>query len=209
MSATEKDIKDVSLGTREMWTSGPPMDAFRQMRAGCPIHWTPGLETGPGGGRLLVGDDAGRHLHDQPRLGDLLLRTGRHPRRQRPVPARALARDVHRHGPAEARPPEGALPARLHTEADRRARGGDPRDHAARARPPGGPRSCDLVNDVAQPVVSRVIGSFMGIDEEEDAEWAQVMNAALAASDEKLNPEGLDAAVTNSIKTDLRALRER
>ena len=28
---------------------------------------------------------------------------------------------------------------------------------------------CDLVTDVAQPVVSRVIGSFMGIPEEDDA----------------------------------------
>ena len=33
--------------------------------------------------------------------------------------------------------------------------------------------TCDLVNDVAQPVVSRVIGSFMGIDEADDADWAQ------------------------------------
>ena len=31
---------------------------------------------------------------------------------------------------------------------------------------------CDLVTDVAQPVVSRVIGSFMGIPPEDDAIWA-------------------------------------
>ena len=40
--------------------------------------------------------------------------------------------------------------------------------------------SCDLVNDVAQPVVSRVIGSFMGIPEQDDAIWARLMNSALS-----------------------------
>src|SRR5213079_2301417 len=32
--------------------------------------------------------------------------------------------------------------------------------------------TCDLVPDVAQPAVSRVIHSFMGIPEEDDAIWA-------------------------------------
>ena len=36
-----------------------------------------------------------------------------------------------------------------------------------------GRERCDLVTDVAQPVVARVIGSFMGISEEEDAMWAR------------------------------------
>ena len=31
-----------------------------------------------------------------------------------------------------------------------------------------GRESCDLVEEVAQPIVSRVIGSFMGIAEEDD-----------------------------------------
>jgi cholest-4-en-3-one 26-monooxygenase len=43
--------------------------------------------------------------------------------------------------------------------------------------------ACDLVNDVAQPVVSRVIGSFMGIPPEDDAVWARLMNNALGAGD--------------------------
>ena len=47
---------------------------------------------------------------------------------------------VHRDGPAQARPAEGALPARLHPAPHRRARGRDPRDHHRRARPPRGPR---------------------------------------------------------------------
>ena len=50
------------------------------------------------------------------------------------------------------------------------------------------------MTDVAQPAVSRVIGSFMGIPEEDDAVWAELMNSALGASDPDLNPEGLEAA---------------
>ena len=95
----------------------------------------------PRGGRLLVGDDGRRRLRGQPRLGDLLVRARRHHRAdQRDPAARAHAGDVHRDGPAQARPDQGAVPARLHAEADRRARGRDPRDHARRARPARGPR---------------------------------------------------------------------
>jgi cholest-4-en-3-one 26-monooxygenase len=53
-------------------------------------------------------------------------------------------------------------------EADRRARGRDPRDHVGVLDRLDGRESCDLVTDVAQPVVSRVIGSFMGIPPEDD-----------------------------------------
>ena len=50
----------------------------------------------------------------------------------------------------------------------------------------------DLVEAVAQPVVSRVIGSFMGIDESDDAIWARLMNAIIGAGDEDINPGGPD-----------------
>ncbi len=46
-----------------------------------------------------------------------------------------------------------------------------------------GREECDLVLDVAQPVVSRVIGSFMGIPEEDDAIWARLMNSTLSGDD--------------------------
>ncbi len=36
--------------------------------------------------------------------------------------------------------------------------------------------------DVAQPIVSRVIGSFMGISEDDDAIWARLMNSTLGAA---------------------------
>jgi cholest-4-en-3-one 26-monooxygenase len=62
-----------------------------------------------------------------------------------------------------------------------------------------GRETCDLVTDVAQPVVSRVIGSFMGIPPEDDAAWAALMNSALGAGDPDLNPDGIESVVTKDI----------
>jgi cholest-4-en-3-one 26-monooxygenase len=62
-----------------------------------------------------------------------------------------------------------------------------------------GRASCDLVSDVAQPVVSRVIGSFMGIPPEDDAVWARLMNATLGAGDRDLNPEGPQSVVQREV----------
>ena len=62
-----------------------------------------------------------------------------------------------------------------------------------------GRESCDLVTDVAQPVVSRVIGSFMGIPKEDDEVWANLMNSTLGAGDPDLNPDGPQGALERDI----------
>jgi cholest-4-en-3-one 26-monooxygenase len=55
------------------------------------------------------------------------------------------------------------------------------------------------VEDLAQPVVARVIGSFMGIPEEDDAIWARLMNSSLGAGDPDLNPDGVEGVIDNDI----------
>ncbi len=62
-----------------------------------------------------------------------------------------------------------------------------------------GREQCDLVNDVAQPVVSRVIGSFMGIPEEDDAAWARLMNSALGSGDPDISPGGVEGVIEKDI----------
>ena len=59
--------------------------------------------------------------------------------------------------------------------------------------------TCDLVTDVAQPVVSRVIGSFMGIPPEDDEIWARLMNTTLGAGDPDLNPEGVQSVMERDV----------
>ncbi len=58
---------------------------------------------------------------------------------------------------------------------------------------------CDLVTDVAQPVVSRVIGSFMGLPPEDDAIWADLMNKTLGAGDPDINPEGTQTVMERDV----------
>jgi cholest-4-en-3-one 26-monooxygenase len=62
-----------------------------------------------------------------------------------------------------------------------------------------GRETCDLVADVAQPVVSRVIGSFMGIPPEDDAIWARLMNTTLGAGDPDVNPEGVESVMARDV----------
>jgi len=62
-----------------------------------------------------------------------------------------------------------------------------------------GREECDLVSEVAQPVVSRVIGSFMGVPPEDDAVWARLMNSALAVADPDMSPRGVGTLLDDSI----------
>jgi cholest-4-en-3-one 26-monooxygenase len=62
-----------------------------------------------------------------------------------------------------------------------------------------GASGCDLVVDVAQPVVSRVIGSFMGISPDDDEIWARLMNEMLGAGDPDLNPDGVSAVMERDV----------
>ncbi|MGI8511519.1 MAG: cytochrome P450, partial [Solirubrobacteraceae bacterium] len=62
-----------------------------------------------------------------------------------------------------------------------------------------GRAECDLVSDVAQPIVSRVIGSFMGISPEDDAAWARLMNSTLGATDPAVNPDGVEAVMQRDV----------
>ena len=66
---------------------------------------------------------------------------------------------------------------------------------------------CDLVTDVAQPVVSRVIGSFMGLPPEDDEAWANLMNAIVGAGDPDATPEGTEMVMEHLVPAGLRALR--
>jgi cholest-4-en-3-one 26-monooxygenase len=59
--------------------------------------------------------------------------------------------------------------------------------------------TCDLVTEVAQPAVSRVIGSFMGIPPQDDFAWATLMNSTLGAGDPDLNPDGIMSVVQKDI----------
>ena len=62
-----------------------------------------------------------------------------------------------------------------------------------------GRETCDLVADVAQPVVARVIGSFMGLPPEDDAAWVALMNTLLRPGDPDVTPEGAQTVMERDV----------
>jgi cholest-4-en-3-one 26-monooxygenase len=199
MATVERDIKDVELARRELWRDGPPYELFKRMRGECPIHWTGGFEEFPeeaGFWSVTTADDVHAVSRDwqtySSELGGVTAFAEVFPIEL--ARGMFIGMDPPKHDRLKALFQRGFTPKRI-------------ADHEERIRAITvkaldrlqGRETCDLVSDVAQPVVSRVIGSFMGISEEEDAIWARLMNSVLAPDDKDLSPEGIDGVLAKDI----------
>ena len=199
MATVGRDIKDVELTERELWDDGPPHEAFEQMREKCPIHWTESFELFPeeaGFWSVTTWDDIHAVSRDwqtySSEKGGVILAAGGFPIEL--ARAMFIGMDPPKHDRLKALFQAGFTPRRI-------------ADHEERIREITlevldrleGREQADLVSDVAQPVVARVIGSFMGISEEEDAIWAKLMNSVLGAMDPDLNPGGVEGAVEKDV----------
>ena len=40
MTATDTKLEDRLVLEREIWAEGPPHALFKELRQGCPVHWT-------------------------------------------------------------------------------------------------------------------------------------------------------------------------
>jgi cholest-4-en-3-one 26-monooxygenase len=199
MATVPRDIKDLEVTDSQLWLDGPPYEVFKQMRSECPIHWTERFELFP--------DDAGfwsvttaEDIHTVSRdwqtysseRGGVLAAEGGFPLEL--ARAMFIGMDPPKHDRLKALFQAGFTPRRIAAHEDAiRAIAVKVLDRLV------GQETCDLVSDVAQPVVSRVIGSFMGIPEEDDLMWAKLMNSTLGAGDPDLNPGGVEAAVEKDI----------
>ncbi|MGP0102408.1 MAG: cytochrome P450, partial [Solirubrobacteraceae bacterium] len=50
-----------------------------------------------------------------------------------------------------------------------------------------------------QPVVARVIGSFMGLSPEDDEVWARLMNTIVGAGDRDVTPDGTETVMEHDV----------
>jgi cytochrome P450 len=199
MATVGRDIESVELTERELWLDGPPLEAFKQMRGRCPVHWTGKFEELPeeaGFWSVTTADDVHTVSRDwetySSELGGVVVAAAGFPIEL--ARAMFIGMDPPKHDRLKALFQRGFTPKRIadHEDAIRAI--------AVRVLDGlHGSETCDLVGDVAQPVVSRVIGSFMGISEEEDAIWARLMNSTLGAADPDLNPDGFEGAVHKDI----------
>jgi len=199
VTSTRSDLDQVLVTEREHWLDGPPHELFGRLRSECPVHWTARVTEYP--------DEAGywsvtraQDIHAVSRdwrtysseLGGVTAMTDVFPLEL--MRAMFIGMDPPKHDRLKMLFQAGFTPRRIaaHEPAIRQI----VVDVLGRLE---GRHECDLVSDVAQPVVSRVIGSFMGIPEDEDAEWARLMNTALSAGDPDLNPEGMQSIMENEI----------
>jgi cytochrome P450 len=192
MATVDSDIRSVEVSDEELWRDGPPHEVFKRLRGECPVHWTEQIQEFPdeaGFWSVTTADDVhavsrdwetySSELGGITAAGVLPLELNR---------AMFIGMDPPKHDRVKALFQRGFTPKRI-------------ADHEERIREItigvldrlDGRETCNLVTDIAQPVVARVIGSFMGIDESEDAIWAELMNATLGGGDQDLNPEGIEA----------------
>jgi cholest-4-en-3-one 26-monooxygenase len=195
----EIDLEKVCVLDREHWRDGPPHELFEQMRGRCPVHWTERISEHPfeaGFWSLTKAADTQAVCRDwrtfsSERGGFTALTGGVNSQLTK---AMFIAMDPPKHDRLKALFQTAFTPRRIadHEDAIRAIVVRTLERAAAKG-------TCDLVSDVATPVVSRVIGSFMGIPEEDDATWAKLVTSSLGASDRDLNPEGMRGIVENEL----------
>jgi cytochrome P450 len=197
--AGSEDLAEVLVVERERWREGPPHELFGRLRRECPVHWTREIPEFPieqGFWSVTRPEDIHAVSRDwrtfSSELGGVTLASAVFPIEL--VQAMFIGMDPPKHDRVKALFQAGFTPKRIAAhEAEIRAIATRVLERLdGRAR-------CDLVRDVAQPVVSRVIGSFMGIPEEDDAVWARLMNSTLGAADPDLNPDGIKGALDSDI----------
>jgi cholest-4-en-3-one 26-monooxygenase len=201
-------LEGVLIGDREHWLSGPPHELFRQMRSECPVHWSPGFTEFPaedGYWSVTKADDVYAVSRDwrtySSELGGITAATEGFPIEL--MRAMFIGMDPPKHDRHKKLFQAGFTPKRIE------AHEGQIREITVKVLDSlQGRTHADLVTDVAQPVVSRVIGSFMGISEADDEIWARLMNAVLGAGDPDLNPEGIHSVAEKEIPEVFRRCNE-
>ncbi len=184
-------IEDLRIADLEHWTEGPPLEEFKRLRAQCPVHWSKGMSaypSEPGFWSVTTSEDVHTVSRDWQTYSSEMHGFLGQPAEFFPLSLQNgmfIGMDPPKHDRIKALFQRGFTPKRTAEHEDAiRAIAIDVLDSL------DGRESCDLVHDVAQPFVSRVIGSFMGIDPEDDAMWARLMNALVSADDPNQNPEG-------------------
>ncbi len=192
MSANaETPITEILAYTDDSWENGPPNELFKRMRSECPVHWSAELPNFPeeaGYWSVTTYDDVYTVSRDWQTYSSEIGGINAITDAVLPLElsqAMFIGMDPPKHDRLKALFQRGFTPKRIaeHADAIREIT----RDVLDRL---DGVEQCDLVDAVAQPVVSRVICRFMGLPPEDDQMWADLMNSVLAASDKVLNPEG-------------------
>ena len=195
----DTDLEKVLVLDNELWQDGPPHELFQDLRSKCPVHWTKRIAHYPfeaGFWSITRAEDIQAISRDwrtfSSEKGGITAVAGG-------VPAQVMsgmfiAMDPPKHDRIKALFQSAFTPKRI-------------ADHEDAIRTivvrvldrVSAQETCDVVEEIARPVVARVIGSFMGIPEEDDALWAKLVSSTLGANDTDLNPEGMNNLVEREL----------
>ncbi len=199
-TGTVGELDGVLVIEPSRWRDGPPHELFRELRGRCPVHWSPEIPEFPeqdGFWSVTRAQDIEAVSRDwetySSELGGITALTGSVMPLEL-VRAMFIGMDPPKHDRLKALFQRGFTPKRI-------------ADHEPAIRAIActtldalmGRETCELVGEVAQPIVSRVIGSFMGIPPEDDAVWARLMNATMGAADRDLNPGGPESVAAREM----------
>lgn len=192
-SLDEIDVPDI-----EHWQDGPPHELFKRLRNECPVHFSeineyPGED---GFWSVVKADDVHTVSRDwrtfSSERGGCMALTHAIPLEL--MTSMFIAMDPPKHDRLKALFQRGFTPKRIAEHED------EIREIVIKVLDRlEGREEIDVVDDIAQPVVSRVIGSFMGIEEADDKVWATLMNTTLGVGDEDLAPGGLEKVLAEDL----------
>ena len=193
-------LDQVRVGDSANFEHGPPLELFRRLRAECPVHWTDRIVDYPdedGFWSVTTADDVFEVSRDWQTFSSeaggftAMKNAGLSLEMQQ---AMFIGMDPPKHDRLKALFQRGFTPKRIAEHEDAiRAITCNVLDRLE------GRATCDLVMDVAQPVVARVIGGFMGLSPEDDAAWASLMNAIVGAGDPDATPEGTEIVMESLV----------
>lgn len=196
----ETPIEDVLVMDESLWAEGPPVDLFRRLRSECPVHWSreiPSIAEEEGFWSVTNADGVKEVSLDwktfSSELGGITAAS------DSVIPleltrAMFIGMDPPKHDRIKALFQKGFTPKRIAAhEPEIREIARDVLDRTE------GLQHCDLVDDVAQPFVARVIGTFMGLPPGDDVVWARLMNMILGANDPEVNPEGISTVMERDV----------
>ncbi len=197
MTSTRGDLDRLLLTEREHWRDGPPHELFARLRSECPVHWTARVTEYPqeaGYWSVTRAQDVHTVSRDWRTYSSASGVTAVSDLFMELMQAMFIGMDPPKHDRLKMLFQAGFTPKRIAAhEAEIRRIVTEVLDRLE------GRDACDLVADVAQPAVSRVIGSFMGIPPGDDAIWARLMNTSLAAGDPDLAPEGIQGILASEV----------
>jgi cytochrome P450 len=204
---TDQSLDEIDVPDLDHWQQGPPHELFRRLRSECPVHFSEINDYPDEAGfwSVVKADDVRAVSRDwrtfSSERGGCMALTHAIPLEL--MTSMFIAMDPPKHDRIKALFQRGFTPKRIAEHEDEiRAITRRVLDRL------DGREEIDVVDDIAQPVVSRVIGSFMGIEEQDDKVWATLMNTTLGVGDEDLAPGGLEKVLNEDLPEVFRRCRE-